>query len=76
MKFFGTPPPIMNKPDPLDLILISVNSLNSLIGQLGAYGLTFRTKFNGFYSDSIFEVQDQPIMSMYDKEKDKAFLVA
>ena len=46
------------------------------LGQLGAYGLTFRTKFNGFYSDSIFEVQDQPIMSMYDKEKDKAFLVA
>ena len=31
MKFFGTPPPIINKPEPLDLILISVNSLNSLI---------------------------------------------
>ncbi len=44
------------------------------LGQLGAYGLTFRTKFNGFYSDSIYEVQDQPIMSMYNK--DKAFLVA
>ena len=27
------------------------------IGQLGAYSLTFRTKFNGFYSDQIFEVQ-------------------
>ena len=46
------------------------------LGQLGAYGLTFRTKFNGFYSDSIYEVQDQPIMSMYKKDKDKAFLVA
>ena len=46
------------------------------LGQLGAYGLTFRTQFNGFYSDKIFEVQDEPIMSMYDKEADKAFLVA
>ena len=46
------------------------------LGQLGAYGLTFRTKFNGFYSDNIYEVQDQPIMSMYNKDKDKAFLVA
>ena len=46
------------------------------LGQLGAYGLTFRTKFNGFYSDSIYEVQDQPIMSMYNKDKYKAFLVA
>ena len=27
------------------------------IGQLGAYSLTFRTKFNGFYSNQIFEVQ-------------------
>ena len=31
IKFFGTPPPIINSPEPLDLILISVNSLNSLI---------------------------------------------
>jgi len=46
------------------------------LGQLGAYGLTFRTQFNGFYSDKIFEVEDKPIMSMYDKEADKAFLVA
>lgn len=46
------------------------------LGQLGAYGLTFRTQFNGFYSDKIFEVEDQPIMSMYNKEVDKAFLVA
>ena len=37
------------------------------VGQLGAYSLTFRTKFNGFYSDKIFEVQDKPIMSMYEK---------
>jgi len=46
------------------------------LGQLGAYGLTFRTQFNGFYSDKIFEVEDKPIMSMYGKEVDKAFLVA
>jgi len=36
------------------------------LGQLGAYGLTFRTKFNGFYSNQIFEVADKPIMSLYD----------
>ena len=29
-------------------------------------GLTFRTKFNGFYSNEIFELGDKPIMSMYD----------
>ena len=46
------------------------------LGQLGAYGLTFRTKFNGFYSDRIYEVEDEPIMTMYDKEANKAFLVA
>ena len=46
------------------------------LGQLGAYGLTFRTKFNGFYSDDIYEVEDDPIMSMYSKETRKAFLVA
>ncbi len=46
------------------------------IGQLGAYSLTFRTKFNGFYSDQIFEVQDKPIMSMYEKENNSRYLVA
>ena len=46
------------------------------IGQLGAYSLTFRTKFNGFYSDKIFEVQDKPIMSMYEKNSSSRFLVA
>jgi len=46
------------------------------IGQLGAYSLTFRTKFNGFYSDKIFEVQDNPIMTMYDKENSSRYLVA
>jgi len=46
------------------------------IGQLGAYSLTFRTKFNGFYSDQIFEVQDKPIMSMYEKDSDSRYLVA
>jgi len=46
------------------------------LGQLGAYGLTFRTQFNGFYSDKIFEVEDKPIMSMYDQKDSEAFLVA
>ncbi len=46
------------------------------IGQLGAYSLTFRTKFNGFYSDQVFEVQDKPIMSMYQKDKSTHYLVA
>ena len=46
------------------------------LGQLGAYGLTFRTQFNGFYSDQIFEVEDNPIMTMYNKEAMKEFLVA
>ena len=46
------------------------------IGQLGAYSLTFRTKFNGFYSDQIFEVQDKPIMSLYEKDSSSRYLVA
>ena len=46
------------------------------LGQLGAYGLTFRTQFNGFYSDEIYEVEDSPIMSMYGKENKKSSLVA
>jgi len=46
------------------------------LGQLGAYGLTFRTEFNGFYSKDIYEVDDNPIMTMYDKKNKKTFLVA
>ncbi len=46
------------------------------IGQLGAYSLTFRTKFNGFYSDEIYEVNDKPIMSMYEKDSLSRYLVA
>jgi len=46
------------------------------MGQLGAYSLTFRTKFNGFYSDKILEVQDKPIMSMYEKDSSSRYLVA
>jgi ornithine decarboxylase len=46
------------------------------LGQLGAYGLTFRTQFNGFYSDEIFEVEDDPIMTMYDRNMNKGILVA
>ena len=46
------------------------------LGQLGAYGLTFRTDFNGLYSNNIYEVEDSPIMTMYNKEIEKEFLVA
>ena len=46
------------------------------LGQLGAYGLTFRTQFNGYYSDEVYEVQDNPIMTMYGKDINKAVLVA
>ena len=46
------------------------------LGQLGAYGITFRTKFNGFFSDQIFEVEDKAIISMYEKEDAKKYLVA
>jgi ornithine decarboxylase len=46
------------------------------LGQLGAYGLTFRTKFNGFYSDKIFELADQPIVSLYDTSSKVKYLVA
>ena len=46
------------------------------LGQLGAYGLTFRTKFNGFYSNEIFELMDQPIMSLYDASSKVKYLVA
>ena len=46
------------------------------LGQLGAYGLTFRTQFNGYYSNEIYEVEDSPIMTMYGKDINKAILVA
>ena len=46
------------------------------VGQLGAYSLTFRTKFNGFYSDEIYEVKDKPIISMYEKDSSSRYLVA
>ena len=76
----------------LSLILLKVSSILSFIdfllpnnikegdyielGQLGAYGLTFRTEFNGFYSNEICEVEDSPIMTMYEKENNSEFLVA
>ncbi len=46
------------------------------LGQLGAYGLTFRTKFNGFYSDTIVELHDKPIMSLYNDTGKLNYLVA
>ena len=46
------------------------------LGQLGAYGLTFRTKFNGFYSDTIIELNDKPIMSLYSDAGKFNYLVA
>ncbi len=46
------------------------------LGQLGAYGLTFRTKFNGFFSDRIVELNDKPIMSLYGSSGNVNYLVA
>ena len=46
------------------------------LGQLGAYGLTFRTQFNGFYSNQIVELNDKPIMSLYDNQSKFNYLVA
>ncbi len=46
------------------------------LGQLGAYGLTFRTQFNGYYSNEIYEVEDNPIMSLYNQDAKNQFLVA
>ena len=46
------------------------------LGQLGAYSLTFRTHFNGFYSDEVYEVEDDPIMSLYNRYINKAIQVA
>ncbi len=46
------------------------------LGQLGAYGITFRTKFNGFFSDKIVELNDKPIMSLYDDSSKINYLVA
>ena len=46
------------------------------LGQLGAYGLTFRTQFNGYYSNEIYEVEDEPIMTLYGKDINKGILVA
>ncbi len=46
------------------------------LGQLGAYGTTFRTKFNGFYSDAIYQLDEKPILSMYDGGVKVKYLVA
>ena len=46
------------------------------LGQLGAYALTFRTKFNGFYSNEIFELHDKPIISLYEDSDKFDYLVA
>ncbi len=46
------------------------------LGQLGAYGLTFRTKFNGIYSDHMCELNDKPIMSIYEDASKVNYLVA
>ena len=35
------------------------------IGQLGAYGATMRTNFNGFRSDQTVEVADKPLLSIF-----------
>jgi ornithine decarboxylase len=35
------------------------------IGQLGAYGHTMRTNFNGFFTDTTVEVMDKPLLSIF-----------
>ncbi|MGE4323492.1 MAG: type III PLP-dependent enzyme [Sphingobium sp.] len=35
------------------------------IGMLGAYGAAMRTGFNGFTSDAVIEVEDEPMASLY-----------
>jgi ornithine decarboxylase len=34
------------------------------IGQMGAYGATMRTKFNGFYSDTTVDVKDEALLRL------------
>jgi ornithine decarboxylase len=34
------------------------------VGQLGSYGMTMRTNFNGFQSDTVVEVADKPLLTM------------
>jgi ornithine decarboxylase len=46
------------------------------VGQLGAYGISMRTQFNGFYSNEIHEVNDKPIMSIFEEETNSNYLVA
>ena len=46
------------------------------IGQLGAYGISLRTQFNGFYYNEIHEVCDKPIMSIFEEENSSNYLVA
>ncbi len=41
------------------------------IGQLGAYGNTMRTNFNGFYHHEIIAVDAPPLMTLYGPEKAK-----
>jgi ornithine decarboxylase len=36
----------------------------SEIGQLGAYGMALQTRFNGFYSDQLVVLDDEPLLSM------------
>ncbi len=44
------------------------------IGQLGAYGTTLRTSFNGFHHHLNAEVKDTPLLSMYGLEAGKQFI--
>ena len=46
------------------------------LGQLGAYGLTFRTQFNGFIQMKSTKLKINQSLTMYDKDINKATLVA
>ena len=41
------------------------------IGLIGAYGLTMRTKFNGFYSNTVVQTFDDPVLTMYSNKSKK-----
>ncbi len=41
------------------------------IGMLGAYGSAMRTAFNGFGSDQIVIVEDEPMVSLYEDEAEE-----
>ncbi|TKD50919.1 type III PLP-dependent enzyme domain-containing protein [Sphingomonas baiyangensis] len=42
------------------------------VGMLGAYGCAMRTAFNGFGTDALIVVEDEPMASLYGADEDEA----